>query len=307
MISASAVKDLRERTGAAMMACKKALTEANGDAEKAVEILREKGLAAAAKKAGRIAAEGLVLAYVDETGKNGAVAEVNCETDFVSENAEFKALANNVAKMAAINDASDVNELLELKYIEDNSVTVKEFVTALIAKLGENINIRRFVKYSVADGLVQSYIHAGGKIGVLVKLNSEKSSPELGVLAKDICMQIAAANPLYLDETSVDTAALDKEREIYRVQALNEGKPEKIVDKMVEGRINKYLKEVCLVDQVWVKDSDFTISKLLETKSKELGTKITIADFARFERGEGIEKKEENFAEEVQKQMQQSK
>ncbi|WP_234121202.1 translation elongation factor Ts [Clostridium hydrogenum] len=307
MISASAVKELRERTGAAMMACKKALTEANGDAEKAVEILREKGLAAAAKKAGRIAAEGLVLAYVDENGKNGAVAEVNCETDFVSENDAFKALAQNVAKMAAVGTAKDVEELLAEKYIDDNSKTLKEFVTDLIAKLGENINVRRFVKFSADNGLVQSYIHAGGKIGVLVKLNCDKVSQEVEVLAKDICMQVAAANPLFLDESSVDHSALDKEREIYRVQALNEGKPEKIVDKMVEGRIHKYLKEVCLIDQVWVKDSELTISKLLEKKSKELGTEITIAEFVRFERGEGIEKKEENFAEEVQKQMQQSK
>ncbi|MCD2345981.1 translation elongation factor Ts [Clostridium guangxiense] len=307
MISASAVKELRERTGAAMMACKKALTEANGDAEKAIEILREKGLAAAAKKAGRIASEGLVLAYVDENSKNGAVAEVNCETDFVSENESFKALAKNVAKMAALGNAKDVNELLEQKYIEDESITLKDFVTNLISKLGENINVRRFTKFSAENGLVESYVHAGGKIGVLLKLNSDKVVPEVATLAKDICMQIAAANPLFLDETSVDHEALDKEREIYRVQALNEGKPEKIVEKMVEGRIKKYLKEVCLVDQVWVKDSELTISKLVDKISKELGAKITIADFVRFERGEGIEKKEENFAEEVQRQMQQGK
>lgn len=307
MISASAVKELRERTGAAMMACKKALTEADGDAEKAVEILREKGLAAAAKKAGRIASEGLVLAYVDESSKNGAVAEINCETDFVSENDSFKSLANNVAKMAALGDAKNVDELLAEKYIEDESLILKDFVTNLISKLGENINVRRFTKFSVENGVVQSYVHAGGKIGVLVKLNCDKVVPEVAALAKDICMQIAAANPLFLDETSVDHSALDKEREIYRVQALNEGKPEKIVEKMVEGRIKKYLKEVCLVDQVWVKDSELTISKLLDKKSKELGTKITIADFVRFERGEGIEKKEENFAEEVQRQMQQGK
>ncbi|MFL0249865.1 translation elongation factor Ts [Clostridium neuense] len=307
MISASAVKELRERTGAAMMACKKALTEANGDAEKAIEILREKGLAAAAKKAGRIASEGLVLAYVDESSKSGAVAEVNCETDFVSENESFKLLAKNVAKMAALSNAKDVNELLEQKYIEDESVTLKEFVTNLISKLGENINVRRFTKFSAENGLVESYVHAGGKIGVLVKLNSDKVVPEVSTLAKDICMQIAAANPLFLDETSVDHEALDKEREIYRVQALNEGKPEKIVEKMVEGRIKKYLKEVCLVDQLWVKDSELTISKLVDKVAKEVGAKITIADFVRFERGEGIEKKEENFAEEVQRQMQQNK
>ncbi|AAK79753.1 elongation factor Ts [Clostridium acetobutylicum] len=306
MISASAVKELRERTGAGMMACKKALSEANGDSEKAVEILREKGLAAAAKKAGRVASEGLVVAYVNEDGKSGAIAEVNCETDFVSANEDFKALAENIVKLAAKSNSNTVEELLEENYV-DGSSKLKDVITALIAKLGENINLRRFTKFSNENGTIQSYIHGDGRIGVLVNLNADKISDEVHTLAKDICMQIAAANPLYLDETSVDQTALDKEREIYKVQALNEGKPEKIVEKMVEGRIKKYLKEVCLLDQVWVRDSDLTISKLVAKKSKELSAAISIADFVRFERGEGIEKKEENFAEEVQKQMQQSK
>lgn len=307
MISASMVKELRDRTGAAMMNCKKALSEAEGDMEKAIEILREKGLAQAAKKAGRIAAEGLIVTYVADDKKSGAIAEVNCETDFVSANEEFASLANNVGKMVALGSASTVEQLLDEKYIDNAEATLKDTVTALIAKLGENMNVRRFVKYSTQNGLVQSYIHGGGRIGVLVELACEKQSDVLVELAKDIAMQIAAANPLYLDESSVDHDALDKEREIYKVQALNEGKPENIVDKMVEGRIKKYLKEVCLVDQVWVKNSDLTIAKLLDAKSKEVGSPITIKAFSRFERGEGIEKIEENFAEEVQRQMQQGK
>ncbi|URZ06634.1 translation elongation factor Ts [Clostridium felsineum] len=306
MISASAVKELRERTGAGMMACKKALSEANGDSEKAVEILREKGLAAAAKKAGRVASEGLVVAYVNEDGKSGAIAEVNCETDFVSANEDFKALAENIVKLAAKSSANTVEELLEETYV-DGSSKLKDVITALIAKLGENINLRRFTKFANESGVIKNYIHGDGRIGVLVNLNADKVSEEVNTLAKDICMQIAAANPLYLDESSVDHEALNKEREIYKVQALNEGKPEKIVEKMVEGRIKKYLKEVCLLDQLWVRDSDLTISKLIDKKSKELGAALSIASFVRFERGEGIEKKEENFAEEVQKQMQQSK
>lgn len=307
MISASMVKELRDRTGAAMMACKKALTESNGDIDKAIEVLREKGLAAAAKKAGRVAAEGLVVTYLSDDKKSGAIVEVNCETDFVSANEEFVSLANNIAKMAAMTSATTVEDLLNEKYIDNSSSTVKDTLTALIAKLGENMNVRRFIKYTEAKGIVESYIHGGGRIGVLVKLSCEKESDILSELSKDICMQIAAANPLFLNEDQVDTKTLNSEREIYRVQALNEGKPEKIVDKMVEGRIKKYLKEVCLVDQVWVKDSDLTISKLLQLKSKEVGAPIIIESFTRFERGEGIEKIEENFAEEVQRQMQQGK
>lgn len=307
MISASMVKELRDRTGSAMMACKKALTESNGDIEKAIEILREKGLAAAAKKASRVAAEGLVATYVSEDGKIGAIAEVNCETDFVSANEAFCDLSNNIAKMVALSEVNTVEELMNEKYLADENITLTEAISGLISKLGENMKVRRFTRYNAANGVVQSYIHGGGRIGVLVELASSVQNSVVRELAKDICMQITAANPLFLNENQVDTDALDKEREIYRVQALNEGKPEKIVDKMVEGRIKKYLKEVCLVDQVWVKNSDLTISKLLEEKSKEVGSPISIVSYSRFERGEGIEKVEENFAEEVQRQMQQGK
>lgn len=307
MISAAMVKELRERTGAGMMDCKKALNESNGDTEKAIEILREKGLAAAAKKSGRIAAEGLVVTYISDDKKIGSMVEVNCETDFVAANEEFKALAYNAARMAAITKASNVEEFIEEKYIEDSNITLKDAVTALIAKLGENMAIRRFANFSQENGMVQSYIHGGGRIGVLVKLSCDKQGEILEDVSKNVAMQIAAANPLFLSKNEVDAASLEKEKEIYRAQALNEGKPEKIVDKMVEGRVQKYYKEVCLIEQVWVRDADYTISKYLSQKSKEIGSTITIEGFARFERGEGIAKREENFAEEVQKQMQQGK
>lgn len=299
MITAQAVKELRERTGAGMMDCKKALTETNGDMEKAVEVLREKGLAAAAKKAGRVAAEGIVKTFISEDMKKGAMVEVNCETDFVADNAEFIEFAGKVAEMAANNDVSTVEKLVALKYNDDK--TVQEVLTELIAKIGENMTVRRFEKVAVENGVVQSYIHGGGRIGVLVQLACDSNSSELTQVAKDVCMQIAAANPLFLSENEVDSKALETEKEIYRAQALNEGKPEKIVEKMVEGRIKKYYKEVCLLNQPWVKDADKSISKYLEEKSKEVGSPITVQKYFRFERGEGIEKKEENFAEEVAK------
>lgn len=225
MITAQAVKELRERTGAGMMDCKKALTETNGDMEKAVEVLREKGLAAAAKKAGRVAAEGIVKTFISEDMKKGAMVEVNCETDFVADNAEFIEFAGKVAEMAANNDVSTVEELVALKYNDDK--TVQEVLTELIAKIGENMTVRRFEKAAVENGVVQSYIHGGGRIGVLVQLACDSNSSELTQVAKDVCMQIAAANPLFLSENEVDSKALETEKEIYRAQALNEGKPEK--------------------------------------------------------------------------------
>ena len=304
MISASMVKELRERTGAGMMDCKRALSETDGDMDKAIELLREKGLAAAAKKAGRIAAEGLVSTYISEDMKLGAVVEVNCETDFVAANEEFVALAKNIAMQVAQTTSTTVDELVSEKYIADEAMTISEAVSALIAKLGENMSVRRFEKFTIENGVVQSYIHGGGRIGVLVELACEKQDNVLVQIAKDVAMQVAAANPLFLDNTSVDNETLEKEKEIYRVQALNEGKPEKIVEKMVMGRVNKYYKEVCLVEQIWVKNSDYTITKYLQEESKKLGADIKITRFVRFERGEGIEKKEENFAEEVQRQVQ---
>ena len=301
MITAKSVKELREMTGAGMMDCKKALTETNGDIEKAVELLREKGLAAAAKKAGRVAAEGLVKTYITEDKKSAGIVEVNCETDFVAANDQFVAFADKLAQMVVETSATTVEELLNEKFNEEK--TVSETLTELIATLGENMTVRRFKKFSVENGAIQTYIHGGGRIGVMVELGCETESPVVADLAKELCMQVAAANPLFLNEEGVDKEAVEKEKEIYRVQALNEGKPEKIVDKMVEGRIKKYYKEVCLVDQAWVKDGDKSITKLVEEKSKEVGSPITINGFVRFERGEGIEKVVEDFAAEVAKQM----
>lgn len=300
MITAKSVKELRDKTGAGMMDCKKALTETNGDVEKAIEVLREKGLAAAAKKAGRTAAEGIVKTFVSEDGKNASIVEVNCETDFVAANEEFVSFAEKVAELAANTSVNTVEELLNEKL---GDATVQETLTALVAKLGENMTVRRFEKLSVENGAIESYIHGGGRIGVLVEVSTEGDSNVAKEVAKEVCMQVAAANPLFLNRDSVDKEALEKEKEIYRVQALNEGKPEKIVEKMVMGRIQKYFKEVCLVDQIWVKDGDKTITKLLEEKSKEAGAPISVTKFVRYERGEGIEVEKVDFAAEVAAQM----
>lgn len=291
MISANLVKELREKTGAGMMDCKKVLTETEGDMEKAIELLRERGIAKAAKKSDRIAAEGIVDAYVTENGKIGAVVEINSETDFVAKNEEFKAFVAEIAKQVATQNPKTVEELLEQKSIIDTSKTVKEVLTGKIATIGENISIRRFERFE-STGLVEKYIHGEGKIGVLVEV--ENGTIEL---AKDICMQIAAAKPEYLNREAVPAQRVEKEMEILKAQAMNEGKPAEIAEKMVQGRIGKFYSEICLIEQPFVKDPDITIQKLLETK----GAKIV--RFARFEKGEGIEKKEENFAEEVMKQI----
>lgn len=300
-ISAQLVKELREMTGAKMMDCKKALVETEGNIDKAVEFLREKGLADAAKKSGRVAAEGVVKTYISDDKKTGTVLEFNCETDFVALNEEFVAFADKLAKMVAETSVATVEDLLNEKF--DGDATTSESLKALIAKLGENMSVRRFTKFSVEKGIVKSYIHGGGRIGVLVEVACEKDSEVLDEVAKEVCMQIAAANPLFLSKDDVDTESMEKEKEIYRVQALNEGKPENIVEKMVMGRIQKYFKEVCLLEQLWVKDGDKSINKFLEEKSKEVGSPITVARFVRYERGEGIEVEKVDFAEEVARQM----
>ena len=292
MITASMVKDLREKTGVGMMDCKKALTETNGDMEEAIKYLREKGITKAAKKSSRIAAEGLVLAYVSEDNKVGAVIEVNSETDFVAKNEEFRTFVQALAKQVAINNPSDVEALLNEEYIEEAGKKVSEVLTDKVAKIGENMNIRRFVRFETTDGLVESYIHGNGKIAVLVNMKNADNE-----LARDICMQVAAARPEFLDEASVPAERLAKETEILKAQAMNEGKPEAIAEKIVQGRIGKFYSEICLVDQEFVKNPDMKISDLLKTKNAE------VVDFARIEKGEGLEKKEENFAEEVMKQM----
>lgn len=303
MISASMVKELREITGAGMMDCKKALTEANGDIEKATDVLKERGLAAAKKKAGRIAAEGLVRTFITEDGKTASIVEVNCETDFVSVNDQFVFFVEAVAEQVAKSSANTVEELLEEKFVKDNSITLNTALTDLIAKLGENMSVRRFKRFSVDNGLINSYIHGNGKIGVLVQLGCSTFDESLKEVAKDVAMQVAAANPLYLNRDFVDVSELDKEKDLFRAQALNEGKPEKVIEKMVEGRIKKYYKENCLVEQVWVKNPDLTIEKYVAEVAAKIGSSITIDKFARFEKGEGIEKKQEDFAEEVKRQM----
>ena len=291
MVSASQVKELREKTGAGMMDCKKVLTEADGDMEKAIELLRERGIAKAAKKSDRVAAEGLVAAYVSEDGKIGSVVEVNAETDFVASNAEFKSFVADVAKQVALNNPADVEALLAQTSISDSSKTVQEVLTNKIATIGENMSIRRFERFE-STGLVEKYIHGDGKIGVLVEL--ENGTQEL---AKDICMQIAAAKPEFLNREAVPAERVEKEMEILKVQAMNEGKPAAIAEKMVQGRIGKFYGEICLVDQEFVKDPSMKVSDLLKANG------ANIVRFARLEKGEGIEKKEENFAEEVAKQI----
>ena len=306
-ITSQMVKELREMTQAGMMDCKKALVEAEGVMEKAVEWLREKGLAAAAKKAGRIAAEGAVIDYVTEDKTVGAIVEVNCETDFVANTDNFKNFCKNIAKHVALSNPTDVDALMNQKFVDDESKTITDLVSDATVSIGEKISIRRFARYETNAGVVETYIHMGGKIGVLLLV--ENNNPEtFGVEAfrafyHDVALQIAAAKPSYVRKDEVPTEALNKEREILRAQALNEGKPEKIVDKMVEGRIEKYYKEVCLLEQPFVKDGDKSISKLMGEVAKEIGAELNVVSFERFERGEGIEKRKGNFAEEIAAQM----
>lgn len=291
MVTASLVKDLREKTGAGMMDCKKVLTETDGDMEKAIELLRERGIAKAAKKSGRVAAEGLVEAYISEDGKTGAVVEVNSETDFVGKNEEFKTFVMNIAKQVVEKNPTDVEALLAQESMEVAGKTVQEVLVDKIATIGENMNIRRFARFET-DGLVEKYIHGDGKIAVLV--NMKKGTSEV---AKDICMQIAAARPEYVRKEEVPEERVNKEMEILKAQTMNEGKPEAIAEKIVQGRIGKFYEEICLVDQAFVKDPNKKVNQLLSETDSE------VVEFARFEKGEGIEKKEENFAEEVMNQL----
>ena len=291
MVSAAMVKELREKTGAGMMDCKKVLTEADGDMEKAIELLRERGIAKAAKKSDRIAAEGLVLGYVSEDGKVGAVVEVNSETDFVAKNEEFKTFVMNVAKQIVDKNPADVEALLASPAEFEEGKTVQEALVGKIATIGENLSIRRFVRFE-SEGLVAKYIHGDGKIAVLV--NMAKGTEEV---AKDICMQIAAARPEFVRREEVPEERVAKEMEILKIQTMNEGKPEAIAEKIVQGRIGKFYEEICLVDQAFVKEPSKKVSQLLSETDSE------VVAFARFEKGEGIEKKEENFAEEVMNQL----
>ena len=292
MISASAVKELREVTGCGMMDCKKALTETNGDFEKAIDFLREKGLATAQKKAGRIASEGLVDIVID--GNVGAMVEVNSETDFVAKNEEFQTLVKNIANQVIATTPADVDALLDSKFVDDNSVTIKDMLTEKIAKIGENMNLRRFARY---EGGVVGYIHAAGRIGVMVKIEGDMTSEDVKTAAKDCAMQIAAINPLYKDQDSVPAEDVEKEKAIIIAQIKedpkNASKPDNIIEKMVGGKINKFYEQNCLLQQAFVKDDSITVGKYLESKG------VKLLDYVRFEKGEGLEKKSDNFAEEV--------
>ena len=292
MITAEQVKSLREKTGAGMMDCKKVLTETDGDMEKAMELLRERGIAKAAKKSDRIAAEGLVYALVSDDKKVGAVVEVNAETDFVAKNQEFRDFVANVAKQVVEKNPADVDALLAQDAIFEAGKTVQAVLTDKIATIGENMSIRRFVRYE-STGIVGSYIHGDGKIGVLVDMPKGNEN-----LAKDICMQIAAARPEYVKQDEVPADVLAKEMEILKAQAMNEGKPAEIAEKMVQGRIGKFYAEICLVDQPFVKNPDIKVKDLLKQEDGE------VVKFVRMEKGEGLEKRQENFAEEVMKQIQ---
>lgn len=304
-ITASMVKELREVSGAGMMDCKKALTETDGDIEKAIEFLREKGLASAAKKAGRIAAEGIVAANVSADAKVAALVEVNSETDFVAKNEKFQSFVAAVAAQAAKTNATDIDAFLAEKWDLEPAKTVNEELATQISMIGENMNIRRFQKINAADGFVESYIHGGGRIGVLVEVVTTVVNDVTREAAKNIAMQIAAIIPKYVTRAEVPSDYIGKETEILKAQAMNENpdKPESIIEKMIVGRLNKELKEICLVDQIYVKDGDLTVQKYLDSVAKEVGAPMEIKSFVRFETGEGIAKKEENFAEEVAKQM----
>lgn len=291
-ITAQSVKELREMTGCGMMDCKKALSETNGDMDKAVEYLRENGLAKAAKKAGRIAAEGLVATYTE--GNVSVVVEVNAETDFVAKNDQFVEFVNTVAKAVAENNPSDVEAL---KAVSTGSATIGDMLTEKIATIGENMNIRRFARF---EGDCVTYVHGEGKIGVIVKFDTDAADkPGFEEMGKDVCMQITAMNAPYLNRESVPADVVEHEKEILTAQAMNEGKPEEIAKKMVMGRINKFYKENCLLEQEFVKNGDLSVKQYIDSVAKQLGAKIELVDYVRMEKGEGIEKKEDDFAAEV--------
>lgn len=307
-VTASMVKELREMTGAGMMDCKKALSATDGDFDKAIEFLREKGLATAEKKAGRIAAEGLVATTIKDGDKVAAIVEVNAETDFVAKNEVFQTFVKEVVEQAADTDAADIDAFKAEKWALDTSMTVDEKLAAMIAKIGENMNIRRFEKIISEDGIVVSYIHAAGKIGVLVEAKTENNDERVKEALKNVAMQVAALNPKYVSTDDVPEEYKEHEKEILIAQAKNDpknaNKPENIIEKMITGRLAKELKEICLLEQEYVKaENKETVAKYLEMVSKEVGTPVELKRFVRFETGEGLEKKNEDFAAEVAAQM----
>ena len=302
-VTAKMVKELREMTGAGMMDCKKALNETNGNMDEAIEYLRKNGQAKAEKKAGRIAAEGLVKTVVKDD-KVAAIVEVNSETDFVAKNADFQAYVAEVAEQAAATEAADMDAFMAEAWLADNSKTVKDVLTEKISVIGENLGIRRFEKV-VTDGCVVSYIHGGGRIGVLIEADTDVINDEIKVCLKNVAMQVAAMSPKYVSRDEVAADYLEHEKEILLAQAKKENpeKPDNIIEKMIIGRLNKELKEICLLDQVYVQDSDLTVAKYVEKVAKENGANVTVKRFVRFETGEGLEKKNEDFAAEVAAQM----
>ena len=300
-VTAQLVKELRVRTGAGMMDCKKALVETDGDIEKAIELLREKGLAKAAKKAGRIAAEGLVKVAMTPDHDVASIVEVNSETDFVAKNEEFVQFVDKLAEMA-LNAENDDMEAFRSMYFEDEG-TVEDALKSKIAKIGENLNIRRFHKLNTPGVVYTSYIHGGGKIGVVVGIKTDASADEIETCAKDVAMQVASMSPKFVNDEQVDPGWLESETEIARQQLLNEGKPEELLERIIPGKIKAILKEVCLVDQKFVKNSDMTVAQYVESVAKEIGKPMTVVEMVRYEVGEGIEKKEEDFAAEVAAQQ----
>ena len=307
-ISASMVKELREMTGAGMMDCKKALTETDGEMDKAVDYLRENGLAKAEKKAGRIAAEGIVKTNISADKKKASIVEVNSETDFVAKNEKFQAFVEAVAAQAIDTDAADIEAFLNEAWAADTSKTVNEELASMIATIGENMNIRRFEKVSCDNGIVVDYIHAGGKIGVLVAAETDSTSDAVVECLKNVAMQVAAMNPKYLSSADVSDEYKEKEKEVLLAQAKNDpknaGKPDEIIEKMIIGRLNKELKEVCLTEQLYVKaENKESVAKYVDMVAKENGCNITLKQFVRFETGEGLEKKNEDFAAEVASQL----
>lgn len=300
--TAKDVVALREKTGCGMMDCKKALTEADGDMDKACDLLREKGLAASVKKAGRIAAEGVAFAKVSSCGKVAVVIEVNAETDFVAKNADFKSFVETCADTVISQNPADVEALLACK-AEGSELTVDALLKDKILTIGENIKVRRFARF---EGAVTSYVHAGGRIGVIVKFDTSDeiaAKDEFKAYARNIAMQIAALNPEYLDEEAVPAERVEKEKTILTEQIVSEGKPANIAEKIVTGRLNKFFKEICLVDQAYVQDGNLSVKQYTESVAKELGGDIKIAAYTRFEKGEGLEKRSDDFASEVASMM----
>lgn len=296
------VKELRETTGAGMMDCKKALTQCDGDMDKAVDFLREKGLAAAAKKSNRVAAEGIVVEAMADDAKTGVLVEINCETDFVAKNEDFKAFAAEVAKQALASDAADLDAFLGEAWLADPAKTVKDIVTDRVAVIGENINIRRFEKLVAADGCVSCYIHGGGSLGVMVYGKTDVVNDDVKTCLRNVAMQVAAMDPKYVNRDEVDPAYLAHEKEILLAQAKEENpnKPENIIEKMITGRLNKEMKEICLLDQAYVQDSDINVAQYVANVGKAAGADLSVVKFVRFKTGEGIEKRQDDFASEVE-------